>query len=193
MGILRSDCGGQGTLSGPNGRKGLRGTPRGCGWPPHSEGHARREEDAGVMGGPHSPLHRLTPCSPQTQRRGGAVVRPPQPFRAGTRPLSLPSRVDGRGGPRRAGWAAGRKAPTLNAPPRAEDGRETPQPGAGVGGWRRKSLRRSRRSPGLRVRRPSAGRERCPRSRRAFPPIPPAPWRCPGQQRPQPAARNSLT
>lgn len=101
------------------------------------------------MGGAHSPLYTAPHPAAPRPGDGAGPLRPPQPFRAGTRPLSLPSRVGGRGGPRHTGWAARPKpqpgmlcrGPTTGGRPRSL-GRE------GVGWGRRKSLRRSRRNQG---------------------------------------------
>lgn len=172
--------------SGPERQDGLEGTPRGLGVAapaggPRQERSAMREDGAGVMGGAHSTANSAPHPAAHRPGDGAGPLRPPQPFRAGTRPLSLQSRVGGRGRPRRAGCAA----------------RPEPQPGMLYRGWRTGgrpcSLGREwgwpraeeepsaqPPQPGLSPRRPAAGRECGPRSPLACPPLPPSLGVAPG-------------
>lgn len=110
------------------------------------------------MGGTHgTPSTAPHPANPEPGD-WAEPSRPPQPSRAGTRPLSLQSRVGGKGGPRRAGWAARPKPQTgMRRRGRRMDGRPRSRgQEAGYGWGRRKSPRRSRRSRRSQGRAPGA-------------------------------------
>lgn len=158
------------------------------------ERSARRQGGTGVMGGAQQ--HRLprpTPRSPPTRRRGGAAAPastlsrrhpPPQP--------PVPGWWEGPASPGRVCSPA--RAPTRNALPRVEDGRETLQPGAGVGvaegGGRAFGAAAAARAESQA---PPCGQGVLPPFSACLPSSSPLPRRCPGQQRQPPAARNSPT
>lgn len=185
--------------SGPERQDGIEGTPKGWGLAtpaggPSQERSARGEGGAGVTGGAHSSAYPAPHPAAHRPGDGAGLLRSPQPFRAGTRPLSLQSRVGGRGRPRRAGstarpepqpgmlrrgWRTGRRPCSL--------GREW---GVAEGGGRAFGAAAAARAESQA---PPCGQGLLPPFSASLPSTSPPPRRCPRQQRQPPAARNSPT
>lgn len=175
--------------AGPRRQAGIGGTPRSWRSPPQREGRVRRgthDGDAGVMGSGHStPSTAPHPAVPRPSDGAGPWHPPPQP--------PVPGEWEKRASPGPTGSRA--QSPTQECSATAGGRAGDPAAwggGRGVaeGGGRAFGAAAAARAESQA---PLCGQGVLPPFSDGLPFSSPLPRRCPRQQRPQPAARNSLT